>query len=41
MPDMVISDLHMPVMNGQELIENIKARGYGVPVILMTSFGNE
>ena len=41
MPDMVISDLRMPVMNGLQLVENIKAHGYGVPVILMTSYGNE
>ncbi len=40
-PDLVISDLRMPVMNGLELVESIKARGYGVPVILMTSNGNE
>lgn len=41
MPDMIITDLRMPVMNGLELVENIKALGYGVPVILMTSYGNE
>lgn len=41
MPDMVISDLRMPVMNGLQLVESIKAHGYGVPVILMTSYGNE
>ncbi len=41
MPDMVISDLRMPVMNGLQLVESIKADGYGVPVILMTSYGNE
>lgn len=41
MPDMVISDLRMPVMNGLQLVENIKSHGYGVPVILMTSYGSE
>ena len=41
MPEMVISDLRMPLMNGLELVENIKASGFGVPVILMTSYGNE
>ena len=41
MPDMVLSDMRMPVMNGLELVENIKSSGYGVPVILMTSYGNE
>lgn len=41
MPDVIISDLQMPEMNGLELVENIQARGHGVPVILMTSHGNE
>ncbi len=41
MPEMVISDLRMPVMNGLELVESIKTRGFAVPVILMTSYGNE
>ncbi len=41
MPEMVISDLRMPVMNGLELVEHIKSSGFGVPVILMTSYGNE
>lgn len=41
MPDMVISDLRMPEMNGLELVESIQASGFGVPVILMTSYGNE
>ena len=41
MPDVVISDLRMPVMNGLQLVENIKSQGYGVPVILMTSYGSE
>jgi CheY-like chemotaxis protein len=40
-PDMVLSDMRMPVMNGLELVEHIKSSGYGVPVILMTSYGNE
>ena len=41
MPDMVISDLRMPIMNGLQLVESIKSHGYGVPVILMTSYGSE
>lgn len=41
MPDMILTDLRMPVMTGLELVENIKTRGYPVPVILMTSYGNE
>lgn len=40
-PEMVISDLRMPVMNGLQLVESIKSHGYGMPVILMTSYGSE
>ena len=41
LPDLIVTDLQMPEMNGLELVEHIKSGGYGVPVILMTSFGNE
>lgn len=41
MPDMVISDLRMPIMNGLQLVESIKSQGFGVPVILMTGYGSE
>ena len=40
-PDLVITDLQMPVMNGLELVENIIERGSDVPVILLTGFGNQ
>jgi CheY-like chemotaxis protein/anti-sigma regulatory factor (Ser/Thr protein kinase) len=40
-PDLILSDLRMPGMNGLELVESIKLQGLGVPVILMTSYGNE
>jgi CheY-like chemotaxis protein/anti-sigma regulatory factor (Ser/Thr protein kinase) len=41
LPDIVLTDLRMPTMNGLELVENIRARSYSVPVILMTSYGSE
>lgn len=40
-PDIVLTDLRMPGMNGLELIEQIRADHSGLPVILMTSRGNE
>jgi len=40
-PDLVITDLMMPVMNGLELTEAIRARFPLVPVILMTGRGDE
>lgn len=35
-PDIVIADLRMPVMDGLELLENIKKTGAATPVIIMT-----
>jgi CheY-like chemotaxis protein len=35
-PDLVLLDLRMPVMDGSELLEQLEAGGFDVPVILMT-----
>ena len=40
-PDIVLTDLLMPVMNGLELVREIRASHRNVPVILMTAYGNE
>ena len=39
--DLVISDVCMPLMGGLELLQLIRRRVLGVPVILMTGYGNE
>jgi CheY-like chemotaxis protein len=41
MPDLVLTDLQMPEMNGLELVEAVKARYPHLPVILMTAHGSE
>jgi CheY-like chemotaxis protein len=41
MPDVVLTDLQMPEMNGLELVEAVKARHPSLPVILMTAHGSE
>ena len=41
LPDLVLTDLHMPEMNGLELVEAIRDGHLGVPVILMTQHGTE
>ena len=41
LPDIVVSDLHMPEMNGLELVEAIRRQFASLPVILMTGRGSE
>jgi CheY-like chemotaxis protein len=40
-PCVVLTDLQMPGMDGLELVEAIRARYPGIPVVLMTAFGSE
>ena len=40
-PDLVLTDLDMPEMDGLELVESIREQFSSVPVVLMTAFGSE
>jgi CheY-like chemotaxis protein len=40
-PDMVLTDLLMPNMDGLELVEEVREKHPLIPVILMTAFGSE
>src|SRR6516165_12456236 len=40
-PDLVLTDMHMPNLNGLELVEQIRGNHPLIPVILMTAFGSE
>ncbi|HEY5311739.1 MAG TPA: response regulator [Pirellulales bacterium] len=40
-PDVVVTDLQMPVLNGLELVEQVRRKFPLVPVILMTAHGSE
>jgi len=40
-PDLVLTDMMMPGMNGLELVETIRARNPLMPVVLMTAHGSE
>jgi CheY-like chemotaxis protein len=40
-PDLVLTDLNMPVMDGLELVHAIRQHHPGVPVILITAYGSE
>lgn len=40
-PDVVLTDLQMPEMDGLELVEAVRARFPATPVVLMTAHGSE
>jgi CheY-like chemotaxis protein/anti-sigma regulatory factor (Ser/Thr protein kinase) len=40
-PDVVVTDLKMPVMDGLELVEKIRGKYPLIPVVIMTAYGNE
>ena len=40
-PDAVLTDLHMPEMDGLELVRYVRSNYVGLPVVLMTSRGSE
>ncbi len=39
--DVLILDLHLPDMNGLDLLEQIRAAGLQTPVVVITAFGDE
>lgn len=41
LPDVVVTDMNMPVMDGLELVSKLKEQRPGLPVILITSRGSE
>ena len=41
LPDLVLTDLQMPELDGLELVQEIRARHPLIPVILMTAHGSE
>ena len=41
LPHVVLTDLHMPRMDGLALVEALRAEFPSVPVVLMTAFGSE
>lgn len=40
-PDLIVSDIQMPVMNGLEMLEEIRNRKLDIIVIMTTAFGSE
>ncbi|MGE3484055.1 MAG: sigma-54-dependent transcriptional regulator, partial [Nitrospira sp.] len=39
-PDLVMSDLNMPELDGLSLLGELRSRGYDMPIILMTACGS-
>ena len=39
--DLVISDLSMPVMNGNEMIKEIRKIDQNIPIIITTAYGSQ
>jgi YesN/AraC family two-component response regulator len=37
-PDVVITDLEMPIMNGMDMIRSIRDLGYKTPIIITTGY---
>ena len=40
-PHIIVSDLRMQGMNGLQLVQELRACGHNIPLILMTSYGSE
>lgn len=40
-PDLIVTDLTMPMMDGLELVTSVRTHHPNVPVILMTAYGSE
>ena len=38
--DLIISDIMMPVMDGYELVSELRAAGYQIPVLMITAKGS-
>ena len=39
-PDLIMSDIHMPELDGLSLLSELRSRGHDMPVILMTAYGS-
>lgn len=37
-PDVLLTDLSMPIMDGVELVQALRAQGFGVPVVLLSGY---
>jgi DNA-binding response OmpR family regulator len=40
-PGLIVLDLQMPVMDGRSFYRELRGRGYGTPVILLSAYNSE
>jgi CheY-like chemotaxis protein len=40
-PDLVLTDLQMPEMDGLDLVRQLRARYPAIPIVLITAYGSE
>lgn len=40
-PDAIITDVRMPFLTGLELLQKVRERGWGTPVVIMSAFGDK
>lgn len=39
--DLILSDINMPNMDGLEFVKAVRANGYGMPIVMITTEGGE
>ncbi len=40
-PDLVIADLNMPLLRGDEMVKEVRNKGFKKPIIILTGYGDE
>ncbi len=40
-PDLIVTDFRMPRLNGLQLLERVRSRGWNMPVVLISAFGDD
>jgi|GEM_PF-2249233 len=41
LPDVIVTDVRMPGLNGIRLLEGVRANGWDIPVVLISAFGDD
>ena len=41
LPDVIITDVRMPGVTGMQILEGVRARGRGIPIVIISAFGDD